>query len=278
MSGRLLCVGTHHKTGTVWLRRVLHDISRDQGIPILQVNRARKMSLIAETGPQIIVNWSSCFPIELYQREDARFLHVIRDPRDVLLSGARYHMVAPLGNEKFLLKTDESWEGRNYQEQLNALPDLQSRLLLEMELKHHKTVLEMLMWPQGHRHAITLRYEDLITDTDCRLFRSTLERLAVEGLDIDRAVQRFWDRALFGGQAKPEARSEWINNHVTSGTGGTAQWRSQLPRSVARIYAERYQMALQALGYAEDERWVELCPEDTAGANAGAAPQVSKTG
>ncbi|MGJ8611266.1 MAG: sulfotransferase domain-containing protein, partial [Octadecabacter sp.] len=99
---RFICIGTHHKTGTIWMRKVFRAISTDQNIPFMQCYRSKKVAEAAETGPQIIVNWSSSFPDELMKMGHARFMHIIRDPRDVLLSGMRYHRIAPLGNEKFL--------------------------------------------------------------------------------------------------------------------------------------------------------------------------------
>lgn len=257
MTARFLCIGTHHKTGTIWMRKTFRAIQRDQDIPFMQCYRAKKLAEAAETGPQIIVNWSSSFPKQLMDLEHARFVHIIRDPRDVLLSGMRYHLIAPLGNEKFLRETRDDWGGKNYQDHLNALPDDQARLLFEMEHKHDVTVQEMLRWPYGHPRARDVKYEDLIVDTDCALMRDILADFAIEGLDIDRAIQTYWDHSLFGGLAKADDREERVQLHVSS--GARAQWKTKLPREIAEIYVTRYQDALETLGYARDTSWVDEC-------------------
>lgn len=264
MSARFLCIGTHHKTGTVWMRRVLHEISRRQGIGIMQVNRAKRIADLPETGPQIVVNWSSLYPIEMLMHPEARFVHVIRDPRDVLISGMRYHQTAPLGTEKFLARQRPEWDGRNYKDHLRALATDQERLLVEMENKHHRTLLEMLAWPYGHPGAVELRFEELLADESCILFRAALSRCDIGGLDIDDAVTSFWNHSLFGGLKKQEDRPRRVENHMTSPRPAKSKWQSELPRSVARIYAERYGEALRVLGYAQDDSWVDLCPEDAA--------------
>ncbi|MCF2904185.1 sulfotransferase [Octadecabacter sp. CECT 8868] len=258
---RFLCVGTHHKTGTIWMRKVLRAISNDQNVPFMQCYRAKKLAEAAETGPQIIVNWSSSFPQQLLEMGHARFIHIIRDPRDVLLSGMRYHRIAPLGNEKFLREKRDEWGGKNYQDHLNALPDDHARLMFEMENKHDKTVQEMLNWPYEYGvpndRVADIKYEDLIEDTDCAIFRGMLEECDIDGIDIDKAVQSYWDRSLFGGLAMKDDREDRVALHVSSGK--KAQWVTKLPREIAEPYAERYADALKTLGYAENSDWVKDC-------------------
>lgn len=254
---RFICVGTHHKTGTIWMRKVFRDIARVQDIPFMQCYRAEALEKAAPTGPQILVNWSSTFPPAVMDLPDARFIHIIRDPRDVLLSGMRYHRVGPLLNEKFLREERDEWGGLNYQDYLNALPDDLARLTFEMENKHHDTLRKMLKWPYGHPNAAEIRYEDLIEDTECTIFRSILERFGFDGLHIDSAVQSFWDKSLFGGMAKKDELEDRVALHISSGQ--KAQWVRKLPREIAEIYADRYQDALEALGYADNSDWVQDC-------------------
>lgn len=258
---RFICIGTHHKTGTIWMRKVFRLIANEQDIPFMQCYRAKRLADVAETGPQVIVNWSSSFPQQLMDMPHARFIHIIRDPRDVLLSGMRYHRIAPLGNEKFLREERAEWGDKNYQDHLNALPDDHARLMFEMENKHDKTVREMLNWHTINAGAedriADIKYEDLIEDTDCAIFQGILERFNIEGLDIDKAVQSYWDKSLFGGLAKKDDRTDRVALHVASGK--KAQWVTKLPREIAESYAERYADALKKLGYAQDSDWVNAC-------------------
>lgn len=254
---RIICIGTHHKTGTIWMRNVWKLIARDQNIPYSQCNKAARLNELPESGPQIYVNWASNFPRALTKRDDARFIHMIRDPRDVLLSGMRYHCIAPLAREKFLTETRPEWGGRTYKDHIANLPTDHDRLLFEMENKHEVTLQEMLKWDYGNPRSVELRYEDLILDRDCARFRATLEGFAIKGLDIDRAVRSYWEQSLFGGLARRDEQTDRVALHVNS--GAPAQWMTKMTREIAVIYAERYGAALKTLGYAQDDSWVELC-------------------
>ena len=80
-------VATHHKTGTVWMDGVFKSIAGDLG--------ARYVDLRAEHGlvqnpvhsPFVLFCYDSDFGehASLLDREDVRILHLIRDPRDVVI-------------------------------------------------------------------------------------------------------------------------------------------------------------------------------------------------
>lgn len=254
---RFLCVGTHHKTGTVWMRRTFHKFATAESIPVVRVNQRSLLKELPSDGPALVVNWSSSFPMALFNHPQARFLHIIRDPRDVLLSGYRYHLVAPTGNEKFLRTPHKSLSGKTYQEHLNSLSSRVEGLLFEMEHKHAETLTEMLLWPYGHPHTVDLRYEDLINDTDCALFDAAIRGLDVPAFDHNRLMKSYWDHSLFGALADPKNRKPNVKSHIKSAS--TAQWRSNLPREVATGYAARFSAALAALGYAHNDDWVNEC-------------------
>jgi hypothetical protein len=115
----------------------------------------------------------------------------------------------------------------------------------------------MLKWPYGHKGAADIKYEDLIEDTDYAIFRGILEKFDIEGLDIDKAVQSYWDKSLFGGLAKKDDRTDRVALHVASGK--KVQWVTKLPREIAEPYADRYAEALKTLGYADNSDWVAQC-------------------
>ena len=260
---RLLCIGTHHKSGTVWMRRTFHEISRRQGIPMGPCYRAERLAEL-DPGPNILVNWSSTFPKAVLDHPEVRMLHVVRDPRDMLISAMRYHLKAPLANEKFLAETRPEWGGRSYRDQLRHLATDAERLHFEMGLKFRHVMRQLARFPRGHPNVVELRYEDLIADTEAAGFRAALERAAPPALDIDDAVAQFVRFALFGGLKDPAKRRGLDSVHIRSGAPG--QWRRAMPRAVARAFAAEHGPLLARYAYAPDDTWVEACRADPAAA------------
>ena len=264
---RILCVGTHHKTGTVWMRRVWRLIGEALSIPFVPVHNPAKWQKIPTTGRVIVVNWAGAFAQELFDREDARFLHIIRDPRDVLLSGARYHENSPGRQERFLHGARADLGGKSYQAHLQALDTVEAKLDFEMQNMHLKTLNEMLRWPYGHPRAMDLRYEDLIADEDCAQFEAVLAFFGFGAEEIATARQIYFDNSLFGGLKPEAAAGEAVGRTATHVASGKArQWPAKLPQATAELYLERHGAALVTLGYETDQDWLDQLtpPEATA--------------
>lgn len=257
---RLMAFGTHHKAGTVWIKRVVLALARALGLPWQGVWDARRLGDIPPLGRSFLVHWNSRFPAGLWARDDVAFVHLIRDPRDVLLSGMAYHRTAAPEGERFLHSPRADLGGLTYQQHLNALPDDAARLAFEMDGRHAETVADMLAWPWGDARAHELRYETLITDTGGTLFDAALAHLGLSAAERAEGRRLFLANSLFGGLSDARARAGRVAGHAAAG-GHAGRWRSQLPRAVGHAYAKRFGPALRRLGYADDDTWVDTLPE-----------------
>ncbi len=213
--------------------------------------------VLPEKGSALCVNWDARFPKEFFDDTRARFFHIIRDPRDVLISGHRYHLRPKHSHENWLHRPNPEFGGLSYHQKLVEQPNRVSQMIFEMDGKHAITIRDMLSWPYGHQNVVDLRYEDLIEDHDCELFRAAIAGMGVDGFDIEGLVRSYWDNSLFGGISARSSRSDRVESHVFN--GATQQWRSMLPREVAEIYVQKFGDALIELGYAKDHEWVGEC-------------------
>ena len=244
---RVMGLGTHHKTGTVWMQRVFRSMGRTLDIPCAQVFRKTADELVPEVGRIFLFSWSTRFHESILARPDARIMHIIRDPRDVLLSGMRYHQVCGEFGEKAIHMKRDDLGGRSYQEHICSLPNDEEKLLFEMRERHARTIGEMVAWDYTRANVIELRYEDLMQDRDAVAFTLHLRALGLTVPEAEAGGRIFWRKSLFGGLAKDTKRDDRVKTHVTSGK--IAQWKTALPRRVAEIYAERHGQDLVTLGY-----------------------------
>lgn len=249
MPRAIIC--THHKTGTVWMSRVFWTIAEATGATIASIKR-KEPPASAPPSPAIILDihsaWRKAGFERLHEPGD-RVLHVIRDPRDVVISAAHYHAASA---EPWLHQPMEAFDGRTYQQAINALPEGEARLRFEMHNNSARTIRHMSLWDYGHPAAIECTYEALMADTNCDLFGSIAMRLG-----LDEAVSRrcFWNASLFGGLAdEPGPR-----RHVRS--GAPRQWEGVFTPSLAREFTTLFGDVLIRLGYETDHRWMDRLSE-----------------
>ena len=258
MTPALYCVATHHKGGTVWMKQVFRAFAKALDMPIIGMWSDRQVKDVPQDRPAFLVNWHGWFPRAIWDNPTSRFFHIIRDPRDILLSGWQYHQTAGVKGEQFLHTPRADLNGKTYQQHLNNLTQEQDQILFEMRQKHALTLREMLDWPYDDPRQLTLRYEDLMQDQNCSLFKSALRHLGFGDAAVNLGAQSFWDKSLFGGQSRQNARQ----GHVQS--GAISRWALEMPRAVGVAYENEYGAGLQRLGYSENDTWVnELSVEFT---------------
>ncbi len=83
----LRCIGAYHKAGTVWLNGIFQEVAEQLVMPFLEVESD---TLWNDEHKALVFNHSSRFPPALFDRS-VRGLRIVRDPRDIVISGAHYH-------------------------------------------------------------------------------------------------------------------------------------------------------------------------------------------
>ena len=256
----LMGMVTHHKCGTIWMKRILRDMSAKWDIPMVGMWSKFALNRLPKTGSAFVVNWSGWFPEDLWQMLEFRSVHLIRDPRDVLLSGCQYHHFAPKGGEAFLYEPRDDLNGLSYQNHLCQLESYEEKLLFEMREKHAQTVAEMVAISTADAAILQLRYEDVIQDEKMTTFDTVLRHWRLKENRTEEAHQIIWNNSLFGRLASPGERDGRISMHVLS--GASVRWDKELPRAIGEIYAQEFGDALIALGYEKDHSWVSRLPVD----------------
>jgi len=236
--GHLVLVGTHHKTGTVWLLNLFSAIAEEFGWKLHYGSQAD-----LPLGTDIFFNDQSHF--DLGNPEGPyRGIHLIRDPRDILISAAMYHRHS---KESWLHQRRRKFWGLTYQEALNRLPDLDAQILFEMKHSTRATIRHLLAWDYQNPNFIEVKYEDLIQDRELILFRRIFQFLGFPESSLDRLCQISYAQSLFSGQV--------VNTgHIRSGR--PSQWVDVFNYTLRRRFIDNFGDALIRLGYEPDNNWV----------------------
>jgi hypothetical protein len=246
----LMLIGTHHKAGTNWLSSVFREIAQRQQLPMDEGNHTGETA-----GPRLFLHDHSNFYFPGLPRE-YRGIHLIRDPRDVIVSACFYHQAS---TEEWLHVKRRRFGGLSYQEKLNSYRALDDRLLFEMEHCSLLTIREMWFWDYQNPAFMELKYEQLIEDESMRLFRRAFEFLGFSGPALEQALESAWRLSLFSGQV-PQTP------HVRSGRPG--QWREHFRKAHGQRFLELFGNTLVDLGYEADHAWAGIpadVPDDRIG-------------
>ncbi len=240
-------VATHHKTGTVWMDGVFKAIARDVGAEYIDFRSQCGRLDGALTKPFILLNYDSNFREygHILERDDVRILHLVRDPRDVLISAMHYHQKS---RESWLHEPIPGYDNVTYQHSLKALPSKFDQYVFEMEHSTASTLRDVLNWQYGRANCFEARYEDLRQDADLAHWRRISTFLGFDEREQQISCGRFWQNSLFGGL------SRFGNKHVRS--GDVAQWKREFTRDLGYAFLARFPNALQSLGYEANNGWV----------------------
>lgn len=250
---RVAIVATHHKTGTVWMNTTFSAIARALQLPHTKLQKEQAISRDEIEPPMILFELHSDFSEFSWIQDNPqnRIFHLIRDPRDVIISAMHYHRVS---QERQLIKPRWRFGGSTYQATLNAFHSDHDRYLFEMQNSSANVIEAMRRWDYGQPNCLECRYEDLIQDEEMVLFTRILSHLGFAEDELELGRKEFWQRSLFGKHAKRRGTS----HHVRA--GGARQWVDVFDQELAGQFLQNFGNVLISLGYEPDDSWVDRLP------------------
>lgn len=260
----------HHKTGTILLRKIFKDICRLKGWRFLalpgMVNQVPKS--------YDVVLFSHSLVNEKLFKTPFIGLHVIRDPRDIVVSGYQYHLRT---KEQWCINNDfdinipikypqvpsclehfsEDWKinyvkslnGRSYQDNLLTLSQKDG---LIFEMNHHAqwTIKDMLTWDYNNPQILEIKFEDLMANfnnTWLAIFRFL--KILINDNDTEKLLKIIKTHDL---QSKSMEEISALS-HVTSKT--TSRWLTYFEDTHKSFFIDKFNDALIRLKYEPDNYW-----------------------
>jgi hypothetical protein len=205
-----------------------------------------------------------------------RGFHVIRDPRDLVVSGYFWHQ----SGSKTLSQPPNPWRA-DRMNRLRQAETVEDGLLLEIEFS--ACYLEALAgWDYQQQNVLEMKYEQMILDP-FSFFSAALEYVGLRIIDrpgkmgyflrLNRIAYQHLHRSMirlhilpgptlqqiladhaFERKAGGRQRGEALSDHKYR-KGIAGDWRNHFTPRVTSVFKERYAPLLVKLGYEHDERW-----------------------
>jgi hypothetical protein len=230
-------IGAHHKSGTVWLKSIFRTVCSEYSLRFFEGKQGD-----APQQYDVFFQDHSRFELDRFP-SPVRGLHLIRDPRDIILSGCFYHQKA---DEPWLHRPREDLLGLTYHQAINRAETLEDKISFEMEHAGRRTIEELIAWDYTRPFFCELKYEDLIRDTDLMIFHRAFAFLGFPGSALPGVLAIAYRKSLFSNQLK-------TSDHIRSGEVG--QWKQYFTRKHKERFCELFGDVLIRLGYEDNDDW-----------------------
>lgn len=225
--GPILFVATHHKVMTTYFHAVLRLLAFGLRIGFDKVNIEAPAK-----GTRLFLSMQG--KIDLAALGRYRGVHLMRDPRDMIVSSYHYHKWT---HEAWAHRPDKN--GLSYQQKLNKAD---KRKGLFMEIEHFVFVYRQALegWNMADPDMLEVSYEALMGPQKCEIYARIFTHLGFSGRGLALATDLM---TLFEAESRSGARTgaagakSHIGSHIRSGRSG--QWQDELePDHIAYIEQE----------------------------------------
>ncbi len=251
----------HHKCASTWMSRIFYAIQKRTGFTISYgTNAEAELVIVPNANPESFA--------QLHPSQNLRGIHLIRDPRDVIVSGYFSHRnTHRLGD----------WENLKIHRQALQAVDMEQGLFLEMDFSGHFLKNDMYRWEYGaNPDILELKYEEVIApDYDFTPIFKHLElyapnqtihlkkylnkfnnkkiwfwrypNIGLNDTDIQAIIQENSFKNLSKGRMQG---AENIQSHYRKGVAG--DWKNYFTEGHTAYFEKSFGDILEKLGYSSE--------------------------
>ncbi|MFC2175548.1 sulfotransferase domain-containing protein [Bacteroidota bacterium] len=259
---------SYHKVGTKLLAKIYQEICWQWGWNFKNIPGTVK-DILSEIDVAVLLH--SQVRVEGLS-QPFKGVHLIRDPRDILISGYLYHMRTTEEwciNEEFHTgdtisypqvpysqeHRSEEWKvsylnglnGKSYQNNLKALGQ-KDGILFEMERYADWTISEMAKWNYNDPRVLELKFEDLMSDMH------SVSKTMLEFSELDEKQVALGLKIADRENILKKSEAE-IDKHTHISSKNTTKWREYFDEDIKKAFIQRFGTILIDLGYEKNHNW-----------------------
>jgi Sulfotransferase domain len=275
---QIYCFFGHHKCATTWIESMIKQVCSELKLNHCNVHNSKlfseELARFVETNKIDFLSYTNADYNYVQQLKSFKGFHVVRDPRDIVVSAYFSHLYSH--------GTEEWTELISYREKLKNMPKDEG--LLE-EMKFRKRSFEMMgNWNYKLNNVMEIQMEKLIVDP-YNYFIKILNFLGIfnekPGLkddlkkDFAKIQKRFFGQEIFNTssqkirleealtivylndfQKKSGGRSKGKENIKSHYRKGVPQdWKNHFNETHIEFFKANYNDLLIKLGYESDNNW-----------------------
>lgn len=239
----LIIHSCYHKVGTVWFGRILRDVAAEFGLSfqsgysydaIQRYENEKDSDVFLDLGSHV----------DLSLLHPYRGSHMIRDPRDLVVSAYFYHKWT---HETWANLPLAEYKGMTYKRYLNSISKKDG---LSLEIRRSEFwIRHMADWDFTNPRTLEIRYEDIMSDEES-IFRRLFAHYTFSPHAVDRScaiARRYGFKALRARGGSGE------KSHLRSGRAG--EWREHFEDDHVALFKRMYPGVLVRLGYEKADDW-----------------------
>jgi Sulfotransferase domain len=229
----------YHKVATTFFSKILKKVAKEFG---WKFQSGKQQDLKPETN--IFIQSHSKVDLSLLPSYVGS--HIIRDPRDMVISGYFYHLWT---HEKWCHEKKEKYGNRSYQELLKSLP--QEEGITREIVRMKGAIKNMKNWDYTNPNFLEIKLEDLAKN-EKSIFEQIFQQYGFSQEEMELAMSVV-DELSFEKRAGRERGKEDRNSHFRKGVSG--DWKNHFTPDHKELFKITYPGTLVKLGYESDENW-----------------------